>query len=233
MFSKDVTAVITPAGRRIRVIATRRGGGGAQEEPVGGIREPFSISQSAWAEAIASTVDDLLDFDIVPPTELRINEKTGETFSVQQLVPNAFSLGSAIREGVDINRKDLMKIWLFDSTVGHTDRHSGNIVVTPSGRRVYAVDHETILMIPSFLIGAGKPPTIERIANNSAYDRIPLWDEEIPEDLRQKIRNVDEVDLRAAAAGMPKSAIDAMIQRKRIVERWTHMPSSLIRAHVG
>ena len=56
---KKFIMVRTPTNYRLRVVATQFGGGGAHAEPLLASTTP-EISQSAWAEAMASTVDDLL-----------------------------------------------------------------------------------------------------------------------------------------------------------------------------
>ena len=218
---KKFIMVRTPTNYRLRVVAPQFGGGGAHAEPLLASTTP-EISQSAWAEAMASTVDDLLEFDIVPPTELKMDRATGRVFSVQKFVPNAVTLNDFRKQAShpDVNRNEIMKVLLFDLIVGSTDRHTGNIMVSLSGRKVYAIDNENIVTTRW-----RDRPLFRNVVMASGYDPFPVWGMKIPEAIRQKVRNLEEGDLRAALAGMPKVNIDDTVYRLNVVKKWTHIPT--------
>ena len=170
---------------------------------------------------MASTVDDLLEFDIVPPTELKMDRDTGRVYSVQKFVPNAVTLGEfRDTSGLDVNRNEIMKVLLFDLIVGNVDRHTGNIMVSPSGQKVYAIDNENIVTT-----WWRDRPLFRNIVMASGYDPFPVWGMKIPEDIRRKVQNLEEGDLRAALAGMPKVNIDDAVFRLNVVKKWTHIPT--------
>jgi len=129
------------------------GGGGGDLRPIvprydaRGIETgaEIEISGSAWKESMAHTVDQLLGFNVVPPTYLRKTKTLHEDargVAVQRWIPGAKTLGIAN----NVNEEDLMKIFIFDIIVGHVDRHTHNIVVEKkSPYHAWAIDNETIM----------------------------------------------------------------------------------------
>ena len=244
--SKTEAHIRGRGGGKVRTMMTVRGGGGAEAEPIlphyektDDPYEPISrtnievdISRSAWNESMAHTVDQLLGFNIVPPTYLRaakVKTDVGATgVAVQYWVPgsdvlSAWRHSKPGREGERPNEEDLIKIFLFDMIIGHVDRHSENIVVDPKPPyHAWAVDNENIM--ESRL----RDSTITNVANSPSGGHASLSyieGREIPKSVLKKIRDLRWEDFVTATAGSSKSAQRAAWERRKEVLNWKTIPT--------
>ena len=171
-------------------------------------------------EAAASTLDDLLGFNVVPPTYLReyTIEGTPQIASVQTYVKGIRGMeGYGLGEE---NKNDLIKIVLLDFVLGNVDRHSGNVIITDKGR-VKAIDNESILGVMRKWGGYGG-------SQNYAYDRIP-WSRTnisipVPLKIQKALKNLVYEDFVTALAGNPKEEVEQAWKRKLEVETWKVIP---------
>jgi hypothetical protein len=178
----------------------------------------LAIPVRAIREAAASTLDDLLEFGVVPPTYLREYERplTGgdEVASLQTHVD-----GHPLEDFdhvEDINNNDFIKIVILDFILGNTDRHDENILVDKDGR-AFAIDNEAIL--GSY--GDGNYGGIKNTALQSLRDR------RIPLSVQKKLKDLEYADFITAMAGAAdKESIDAAWDRKQITETWKSIPSN-------
>jgi len=196
-------------------------------EPESGIREKRLVELKAsrgpltkaliketgsWVltESIADTIDDLLGWDIVPPTTARVERdlglrgitllgRAGDPVSVQRWVPNARSLADEDEDAVRVVERNFdraMKIAVFDFIIGNGDRHEGNIIVDGRGQ-LWAIDHDT-----GYTFGAPIRRTEGRFSLNNDFLFAQMEGKRIPDDILIDLRNLSEGDLRAAVAPM-------------------------------
>ena len=96
-------------------------------------------------EVVSYKLDQVLGFNIVPPTEMV--ERDGEPGTVQAFVKDTktaeeilISDSSTYKNGLNkTQRRDIQKIALFDYITGNTDRHTGNYLL--DDKHVYAIDN--------------------------------------------------------------------------------------------
>ena len=140
-------------------------------------------------ESAASTLDDLLDFHVVPPTVVRM-DTTGEGVahvSVQELVPDARKWGRMTQDERDlVNRDDLFKIAIIDIITNQSDRHGGNLLVSPDNR-AYAIDNEFMF---------GDEGWLKSVAVTEMYGK------EIPRPLIKKLKALGKGDFMATFASV-------------------------------
>src|SRR3990167_3177198 len=98
------------------------------------IRETGSAKDIDFAaESAVSTLDDLLRFNVVPPTAIR-EDVGGHLVSAQEIVPNSVKWWSTDdRRHEEVNKSDLFKIAIIDIIVNQGDRHGGNILIKLKG----------------------------------------------------------------------------------------------------
>jgi len=225
---------------------TVRGGGGAETDPIiplyeetDDVYEPMrrtkvevDISRSAWNESMAHTVDQLLGFNVVPPTYLRAAQVQADVptkgVAVQYWVPGSEVLAAWYYngpggEGEKANEEDLIKIFLFDMIIGHVDRHNENIVVNlKPPYHAWAIDNENIM--ESRL----RDSTIANVADGPRGGHASLrYIEglEIPESVLKKIRDLQWEDFVTATAGSSKRAQRAAWRRRKKVLNWRTIPT--------
>jgi len=232
---KEESKMRTRAGGNVPIIMTVEGGGGSDPTPVGGTAE-ISISRSAWKESMAHTIDQLLGFDIVPPTYLREMKPPLDEYdearddygrplkpvgvAVQRWVPGAVNIGSRRAARIEPNEEDLIKIFLFDIIVGNPDRHDENIVVeTKFPYHAWGIDHELIM---SDYVGASPRLVVDNYAKE-ALDVIE--GKRIPEDVLQRIRDMQWEDFITATAGIGTRARNAAWRRRALVLKWKTIPT--------
>jgi len=172
------------------------------------MRESKAYSFSAMESAV-STLDDLLDFGVVPPTTFRldIHEKV---VSVQEQIPDAQAWGRlSDLERAQVNRTDLMKIAVIDIIVHQADRHGGNLLVTPDNH-AHAIDNE--------------------LAFGGYTSSIPVrvvQGEKIPKTIIRKLKGLQKEDFVTAFAGATTMEnIEAAWERKLELERADKFPRS-------
>lgn len=220
---------------RTKVFVKSPGKGGSMMPPDIAPRGEFQIGVDTRNESAASTLDDLLGFDIVPATALRAQPVPERPLgrprglSVQRAIPNARTLGSiydaagydpeiaydadiaAMKSRLSQYRDDFVKIAVFDIIVSADDRHAGNVIV--DGRRAYAIDNEAIMEAPY-----GDIPTFHAV-----YKLVE--GEVIPSRVRSALRNLTKEDFYAAFAGVPTENIAAAWQRKQWIETKERVPT--------
>jgi len=154
-------------------------------------------------ESAVSTLDDLLDFGVVPPTALRL-DIVERVVSVQEQIPNAVTWGSlSDLERARVNRMDLMKIAVIDIIVHQVDRHGGNLLVTPDNH-AHAIDNEL-----AFLFG-----------NTSSVAVRAVLGEKIPKTILRKLKELQKEDFVTVFAGATTMEnIEAAWERKLELER--------------
>ena len=158
--------------------------------------------------------------------------------SVQQLIPGTESLSSFLEVdsddvdswdsdeatavftelvGRDVDKDDLIKIVLFDIILGHSDRHTGNVLIDrevgPDGKRhAYAIDNESILR--------GDEPDFNWHATWKMVAGLP-----ISFNIRQKLKSVGKGDFYAALAGIETREIENAWRRKQRLQSRQKVPS--------
>jgi hypothetical protein len=179
-------------------------------------------------ESVADTIDDLLEWDLVPPTVVRV-APSGAEVSYQEWIEDARLLASLpggfddwMKSIVAMNPENhlrLLRMAVFDWIINNRDRHSGNIVIDKDGK-IWAIDHGY-----SFLINVdygrgggygGGLPLSYLISNNKG---------KIPASIMKDLRDLEEGDLRAALSALDhgdetRAAIEATVNRwKLLLER--------------
>jgi hypothetical protein len=163
-----------------------------------------------YNESLVDTVDDLLEFDVVPPTVLR--KIDGEVYSVQEWIPDTISLGQALTTGKKVNHNDLIKIAIIDIIMGQVDRHYGNVIVEPDGH-AYAIDNELIFgekIGPFYKAGAA----LQEVSGRK-----------IPPHILEKVKELRLEDFVTALAGTPKESVMDAWERKTKLEQLGRIPS--------
>lgn len=166
------------------------------------------IPGTEWREHIYSTIDELLGWNVVPPTTLRITADGERVVSAQEYIHGATDFSdiaddeskTEILKHVDGRR--LMQIALLDAVLAQYDRHSSNIVVDRQGRP-WAIDNEASLR-DTWTSGRIGGPALQFLANDP-----------IPPDLLADLRNLRKGDFYAALAGIEPYLIDAAWARKQ------------------
>ena len=153
-------------------------------------------------ESAVSTLDDLLDFGVVPPTALRLDPEE-KVVSVQEQIPNAVTWGRlSDLERAQVNRMDLMKIAVIDIIVHQADRHGGNLLVTPDNH-AHAIDNE-------FAFGMFRASVAIRAVQG----------EKIPKTILRKLKELQKEDFVSAFAGATTmEKIEKAWERKLELER--------------
>jgi len=166
------------------------------------IRETGSAKDIDFAaESAVSTLDDLLRFNVVPPTAIR-EDVGGHLVSAQEIVPNSVKWWSTDdRRHEEVNKSDLFKIAIIDIIVNQGDRHGGNLLITPDNR-AHAIDNEAIF---------------SSYRKSVAVDY--MWGKEIPKDILHKLKGLDKGDFTATFAGVGSSDdIEEAWDRKKHLE---------------
>jgi len=155
-------------------------------------------------ESAVSTLDDLLDFGVVPPTAFRLDIEE-KVVSVQEQIPNAVTWSRlSDLERAQVNRMDLMKIAVIDIIVQQADRHGGNLLVTPDNH-AHAIDNE--FTFGAF--GATRSVAIRAVRG-----------EKIPKTILRKLKELQKEDFVSAFAGAATmEKIEAAWERKLELER--------------
>lgn len=188
--------------------------------------EPL-ISRFVLNEKIADNLNTLLGWGIVPPTELRVLKKRRgrgvaertASVSMQQFV-DAVDWGDveeSVREEL-VDKDELIKLVLFDTILGQSDRHEANVVVEDNGK-VWAIDNERMLWHDMGLVAEAGAYGLEA---GETYD-VAGYD--IPENLRQDLRDLDKGDFYAALSGQPIEVIDGAWKRKTLLEKFNVVPT--------
>ena len=199
---------------RTKVMLTGIGGGGAETQLIAPEAE-VQVSRSAWQESMAHTLDQLFEFNIVPPTYLR--ETDGKGVAVQQWIHGAAQLPHPLEEA-KVNEKDLIKIFLFDVIVGQTDRHRGNIVAENNPPyHAWAIDNENIMESEYGMF------RLNCMTIHAAFKYIE--GKQIPQSVLQRIRGVRWEDFVTATAGVSPSAQRAAWARRATVLKWKTIPT--------
>lgn len=197
------------------------------------------FGKDAVNESVASTLDGVFGWNLVPKTPLRTVhiywDKYGDPVtppgphqkgieqqaSVQEWVKNSTTLGAwggmerFLKEAPDPSGQ-LMKMAIFDIIIGNTDRHEWNILVQ-RGKRLWAIDHAYAFTYrndgnPHFGIG-GASDAVRAVHGL----RIPR---RLLDDL-----DVDEGDVRAALAPLNNAKqIDAVVWRWKRIREYGRIP---------
>ena len=254
--SKKVARMKTRGGKWVEVFTTVRGGGGTDAKLIGQLPEAsgaanyrdedpktsvgIRITRSAWKESVAHTLDQLLEFNVIPPTYLRAveDEKGPRGVAVQKWVPDSKSI-YAIRVPLDhrdsrglnyrtdrlseggINKRDFIKIFLFDMLIAHLDRHQGNIVVElQPPYHAWGIDNENIIDASNL----GRPATMRNIAY--VHGALPFIEgEKIPNAVMQKIRDLQFEDFVTATAGATRAQQELAWKRRDVILTWKTVPT--------
>lgn len=88
-------------------------------------------------ERAAYLVDRSLGLGLVPTTVIR--ELGGRKGCSQLFITDAKTAKESTADELDACRKELMKLWLFDTAIANNDRHPGNYLLKEG--KVYAIDH--------------------------------------------------------------------------------------------
>lgn len=170
----------------------------------------MKFDNEAYRESIASTIDDLLGWGLVPKTTVRVID--GHVGSAQEWARGRVGWEA---DNSKVPRMEWMRMAALDVIIGNHDRHPGNYLVTPKGGLV-AIDHGYSLDYG----GGGKD---FHPFNRAAIDRV--GGEEIPKPLMDDIVGLDEGDLRAALASLPDYVVENVVWRwKRLIE-FGHFPN--------
>ncbi len=120
-------------------------------------RRGVDAGASAIREYSVSRIDNLLGFDTVPLTALRLEEDSSDLASVQQaLIPEdpqqpLMELDKNIFKDIGDKgpkhpgARSLMRIACLDYLVKSTDRHPGNVLYDPAAKKFYAIDNSLSL----------------------------------------------------------------------------------------
>mgnify|MGYP001602321768 CR=1 FL=1 len=191
---------------------------------------------SPQAEVMAYNIDQLLGWDLVPPTAGRMIPRDPKDLAkfdglkptwdvtIQEWVPNSETVQSVANRsdeeniGVFRHNKDrMMKLTLFDFITGNKDRHRGNILVERRTGKIWAIDNG--------------------LAFPSETEFWPAWwtqyyfldgenIRDIPENLLADLRNLEEGDLRAAVAPAErKEVIDGVVARWKLLLKRKKFPT--------
>lgn len=170
----------------------------------------MKFDNEAYRESIASTIDDLLGWGLVPKTTVRIID--GHVGSAQEWARGKVGWDA---DDSKVPRMEWMRMAAFDVIIGNRDRHPGNYLVKTDGKLV-AIDHGYSLDYA----GGGRD---FQPFNRAAIDRV--GGEEIPQSLMDDLVNLDEGDLRAALAPLPDYVVENVVWRwKRLIE-FGHFPN--------
>lgn len=196
------------------------------------------IPSRSIRETSASTLDDLLEFGVVPPTYLREykewdgpeGEEKGPDDS--RWITKVVSLQTGI-EGRDFGYKDrvvpgrldpeisdraltdMVKITILDFILGQTDRSYGNMMIDKRGR-IWAIDNDAILgVFPKGLWG-GK--------DSLAYQYVQ--GRGVPETVRKSLKDLAYEDFVTALAGNPWDEVNKAWERKKVAETWDSIPDA-------
>jgi hypothetical protein len=173
------------------------------------------IPMRAVHEAAASTLDDLLEFGVVPPTYIREYKAVGqpEVVSLQTHINHGMSAWDAAKKHVAVNNDDLIKITILDFILDNTDRHGENLLVDENGR-AFAIDNEATLGACIGCSWAG--------VGNKAFGL--LKSKKIPVSVLKSLQDLEYADFVTALAGVDKRQVDAAWKRKQLIEKWIHIP---------
>jgi len=162
-------------------------------------------------ESAVSTLDDLLGWDIVPPTILRpakdIDFKDNrfggrpgpgdaDFVSVQTWKRGTTPWADASRKELDnIPYQEIWKVAILDVITDNIDRHGQNLLIRADGKHLWAIDNESAF--DGFgEISAGYTPIRSQYIQNS------LLAQQAPESLLKDLKSLTEEDIRAAVAGI-------------------------------
>lgn len=186
------------------------------------------IGQFILNEKIADSIDNLLGWNIVPPTELRLVKKRRRGamswerdmgVSMQQFVDAVEWDDAAPTTRYRVRKEELIKLVLFDVVLGQTDRHGGNVMIEPNTGKLWAIDNERMLWHDyGGIIEAGE-------YGLEAADRYGVLLAPIPKKLRDDLKNLDKGDFYAALAGHPRNVIEDAWKRKTLIESFGHVPT--------
>ena len=244
----------TRGGKWVEVFTTLRGGGGVDAKLIGQLpddagyhtRDPktsvgIKITRSAWKESVAHTLDQLLEFNVIPPTYLRAveDERGPRGVAVQKWIPNSKTLyqlkvkreRDSVRDlsyetvillyDTGINKRDFIKIFIFDMLIGHLDRHSGNVVIQLNRPyHAWGIDNENIIDAPNL----GRPTTMGNIA--FVHGVLPFIEgAKIPDDIMQKVRDLQFEDFVTATAGATREQQELAWKRRDEILKWKTIPT--------
>ena len=171
-----------------------------------GLRREYS----KLAESMTDTIDELLGWNIVPPTSARRLPATqrmpSQDVTIQEWLPHSKTLhviagGWRARDGdiyhekvnFELASNDLraMQIGALDFIIGNTDRHTGNLLIDRNGV-LWAIDHS--LAFPT-----------QKNPEPVTMDLFEYLDgRKIPDSILQDLRDLKEGDLRAAVGARNK-----------------------------
>jgi hypothetical protein len=185
-------------------------------------------------EAVTDTIDDLLEWDLVPPTVSREFEPLdhdessfieGSAVSFQEWKKGARQLNSFLPVGQRAfpyerllslaqraakmhpsNHLRLLQMAVLDVLIYNYDRHSGNILVDRQGK-VWAIDHGLAFSSSVETFGSGGMSRVSlRYLQAETGGKIP-------KSILSDLRNLEEGDLRAALSPLPREQINATVNR--------------------
>ena len=176
-------------------------------------------------EAVTSTIDTLLGFDVVPPATARFGEKvagvTDETtgITIQEWVPNSKTLDSyaEIQEEMILleNQDRVFKIAVLDFIIAQKDRHSGNFVVERKTHKLWAIDHHLTFVGEDD--GYFHPSWV-------SYNFKRVQNQPIPPAIMKQLKELQEGDLRAAVAPLGPQAVKGAVARWKLLKKHKRMP---------
>jgi len=185
----------------------------------------------ALRESVVDTIDDLLDWNVVPPTTAILLSPTGkepswhplwnknkpQTVSIQEWIENAVPFYTWSKDKpqtvnrliifghlIKENSKNELRLWriaALDAIINNIDRHDGNIVINKKTGLVWAIDNGL---------------SFEYDCRPSG-NRIIEWASDsggiLPSPVLHDLRALDEGDLRAALSPLPFQEIEDAIKR--------------------
>ena len=97
-------------------------------------------------EILASRIDEILEFNLVPPVTFRNLE--GNNGSMQRFVEDAKPAASLGEDWVSlVDSGELIKAAVFDYLVGASDRHRGNFLINSKTGKIWLIDHDHFNLI--------------------------------------------------------------------------------------
>ncbi len=181
-------------------------------------------------EAVVSTIDDLLGFDVVPPATARLVDPELERIpgvtskdmpfsgiTIQEWILDSKTLSSyADAEKILSENKDrVFKIAVLDFILGQQGELGWNVVVERKSRELLAIDHLVTFDVKDD--GYFRPDwttyNFERVNNLL-----------IPSAIMKQLNLLQEGDLRAAVAPLGPQAVKGAVARWKLLKKHKRMP---------
>jgi hypothetical protein len=167
------------------------------DEDMRQLRDHLEVDHQGRREAAAYVVDKALGHLAgVPPTVFRT--MGGETGALMAFVSDASTALDKFLEYDD----DYRAIAIFDDVVGNVDRHEGNLLLTPGGRKV-PIDHGLSFPLENGAQGYQNFILTYEVPLDEGQKKTLLTFERVKPQVTKKLR----------ALGIADEAIDAMFQR--------------------